>query len=89
MIVSGLTSGVSAVAAGYDHSLAVQNGGLYTWGDNTNGDLGDGTTTNRFAPVAISGLTSGVTAAAAGNLHSLAVQNGRAASGIHGTCMGT
>jgi alpha-tubulin suppressor-like RCC1 family protein len=56
--------------------LAVQNGSLYAWGDNTNGDLGDGTTTNRLAPVAISGLTSGVTAVAAGNLHSLAVQNG-------------
>ena len=52
-VVSGLTSGVTAVAAGAYHSLAVQNGYVYAWGSNASGQLGDGTTTNRFRPVLI------------------------------------
>jgi alpha-tubulin suppressor-like RCC1 family protein len=74
--VSGLTNGVTVIAAGQSHSLAVQNGGVWAWGDNYLGDLGDGTTTMRTTPVLVSGLSSGVTALAAGGRHSLAVQNG-------------
>jgi alpha-tubulin suppressor-like RCC1 family protein len=70
--VSGL-SGVSAVAAGGAHSLALlSNGTVMAWGYNGQGQLGDGTTTNRDLPVAVSGL-SGVTAISAGAVHSLAV----------------
>ena len=47
MPVSGMDSGVTAVAAGDYYSLAVQNGGAYAWGENTYGQLGDGTTTTR------------------------------------------
>jgi alpha-tubulin suppressor-like RCC1 family protein len=43
-----------------------------TWGSNEYGRLGDGTTTNRSAPVQVSGLT-GVTAIDAGQSHSLAL----------------
>jgi alpha-tubulin suppressor-like RCC1 family protein len=74
--VTGLTSGVTVIAAGQSHSLAVQNGGAWAWGDNYLGDLGDGTMTMRTTPVPVSGLSSGVTALAAGARHSLAVQNG-------------
>jgi alpha-tubulin suppressor-like RCC1 family protein len=74
--VSGLSSGVSVIAAGNDHSLAVRNGGLYAWGYNNSGQLGDGTKINRLTPVAVTGLSSGVTAVAGGGGHSLAVQNG-------------
>jgi alpha-tubulin suppressor-like RCC1 family protein len=42
------------VAAGYNFSLALcSNGSLYTWGDNTNGQLGDGTTAARTSAVLV------------------------------------
>jgi hypothetical protein len=44
-----------AVSAGEDHSLAIAtDGSLYAWGWNYYGQLGDGTTTDRSAPVEIS-----------------------------------
>jgi len=51
---------------------------LYTWGNNNNGQLGDGTTTSRTAPVAIVGFDFGIDAVSAGHSHSLAIQNGAA-----------
>ena len=44
------------------------------WGYNGNGQLGDGTLTQRLTPVAVSGL-SGVTQLAAGLYHVCAVKN--------------
>jgi alpha-tubulin suppressor-like RCC1 family protein len=70
--VGGL-SGVTAIAAGGAHSLALlSNGTVMAWGANGDGQLGDGTTTNRDVPVAVSGLT-GVIAVGAGGAHSLAL----------------
>ena len=70
--VTGMSSGVTTIAAGFKFSLAAQNGGLYAWGDNTYGQLGDGTTNNSTTPVGLTGvLSSGVTAVAAGNYFSL------------------
>ena len=74
--VSGLSSGVTAIAAGYGHTCALTNtGGVLCWGINGHGELGDGTTTGRSMPVAVSGLSSGVTAIAVGYGHTCVLTN--------------
>ncbi|CAK0781577.1 RCC1 repeat-containing protein [Gammaproteobacteria bacterium] len=70
--ITGL-EGVVAVAAGNSHSLALkQDGTLWAWGDNTFGQLGDGTTMNRETPVPVAGLPA-IRAVSAGFGHSLAL----------------
>lgn len=77
VIFPAAVTGVSAVAAGYYHSLAITNDGLYAWGDNWNGEIGDGTRTNRLLPVkvALPASVTSVTAIAAGHNTSYAVTN--------------
>jgi alpha-tubulin suppressor-like RCC1 family protein len=49
------------------------NGSASCWGSNLYGQLGDGSTTERHAPVLVSGLSSGVVSVSAGSYHSCAV----------------
>jgi alpha-tubulin suppressor-like RCC1 family protein len=62
------------IAAGVEHSCAIDDGGaLWCWGDNGFGQLGDGTTTDRSMPVPVTGLSSGVIAVSLGLWHSCAI----------------
>ncbi len=75
-------SGVTRVAAGgFDYysegfSCAVAGGGVWCWGANGSGQLGDGTGTQRLAPVPVTGLPANATDVAAGSRHACAVQGG-------------
>ncbi len=68
-------SGVTAIAGGGSHSLALKGDGtVWAWGYNAFGQLGNGTNADSNTPVEVSGL-SGVTAIAAGAEHSLALKS--------------
>lgn len=69
--VVSLGAGVRSVASGYEHTCAVTSGGaVKCWGANESGQLGDGSTTNRPAPVDVQGLASDVRAITAGGDYS-------------------
>ncbi|CAN5489301.1 T9SS type A sorting domain-containing protein [soil metagenome] len=72
--VSTLTN-VIAVSAGNNHSVALKSDGtVWTWGTNTEGELGDGTNSNSNIPIQISSLTN-IIAIAAGGFHTLALKS--------------
>ena len=74
VLFASLSGAFVAVAGGVAHSLALRDDGrVFAWGLNSDGQLGDGTTTLRRQPVQVSGLT-GVVAIAAGAAHSLALK---------------
>jgi alpha-tubulin suppressor-like RCC1 family protein len=53
---SGVLAGkaLSRIAAGYDHTCATDRAGAaYCWGDNSRGELGDGSTVSSSVPVAV------------------------------------
>jgi alpha-tubulin suppressor-like RCC1 family protein len=71
--VPGL-SGVVQVAAGNGSDYALRSDGtVRAWGDNNDGELGDGTTVSRVFPVQVAGLT-GISKIAAGAATAYAIR---------------
>ena len=95
--VTGLTSGVTAISAGYTHSCAIVSGAAKCWGSGVDGALGNGSLTgSSYTPVAVTNLTSGVAAIEVGEQVSCAIVTGgavkcwgRNASGEAGDGTGT
>ena len=78
--VSGLGSGVSAIAAGGSTTCAITaEGAALCWGYNASGQLGDGTMTDRAIPAPVSGLGSGVASISTSGSHTCAVTTAGAA----------
>jgi alpha-tubulin suppressor-like RCC1 family protein len=72
--VTGTMNGGAAAGGGAFTYVLQTDGTLWSWGDNTYGQLGDGTTTQRFVPTRVAGLT-GVIAVAAGASHGVALRS--------------
>ncbi|GFO54194.1 hypothetical protein GMSM_12010 [Geomonas sp. Red276] len=81
---AGTDSPVTAVAAGWVHSLALKGDTVWSWGDNTYGELGNSTSTSvnpTLTPSPVLGVggagttLSGIGAIAAGGGHSLALSS--------------
>jgi len=64
VLTSGVLSGKTAqiVRVGLKHSCVQANNGVYCWGNNDNGQIGDGTTNQRESPVTVLQLPGGLTA---------------------------
>ena len=63
-----------AIAAGAGHSVALRrDGSVWTWGENNQGQLGDGSLWTRYRPVRVQGLRD-VVAVAAGVQYTLALR---------------
>jgi Raf kinase inhibitor-like YbhB/YbcL family protein len=73
--VVGLSSDVADIVSGGTHTCALlNNGAVKCWGNNSYGEVGDGTWgLTKLSPVNVSGLGSGVTQISAGGSHTCAL----------------
>ena len=68
---------VVQVSARANSSMIVKaDGSVWTWGDNSTGQLGDGTTTDRLTPVPVVGLDDAVQVAMGGGYASAVKSDG-------------
>jgi alpha-tubulin suppressor-like RCC1 family protein len=72
---SGATDWVALDAGGYHTAALKNNGTLWSWGYNGNGELGDGTTTSRTSPVQENSVATDWSAVSAGFYHTVALKN--------------
>lgn len=72
--ILGATKTFCKIAAGGAHMLAIdKNGRLWSWGSNTNGQLGDNSITSRRTPVSVLGATKTFCMISGGANHSVAI----------------
>ena len=70
---------VVSVDAGFNQTCAVTTAGaMYCWGNNANGQLGDGTVVSKSVATPVSGLSSGVVGLASGYYATCAIKTGGA-----------
>ena len=77
--VAGATKTFCEIAAGQSHTVAIdKNGQAWGWGNNSNGRLGDNSTTLKYTPVSVLGTTKTFCQIAAGFCHTVAIdKNGK------------
>lgn len=74
--VVGLSAGVIAIAAGWDITCALTvERHVRCWGDNSSGQLGDGTQKRRLTPVDVIGLGGSVAEIATSGFHTCALMD--------------
>ena len=74
--VTGITN-ATQLSSGAGHVCALLSGGSVScWGDNSYGEVGDGTTENRSAPVQVDGITNAIQVSAGGWSHSCVLLSG-------------
>lgn len=74
--VSGLSSNVSMITSGSYHNCAIRNGGLWCWGGNSQGQLGQGVVSANVAwPLTVTSLPAEVSNVAAANQSTCAIVN--------------
>ncbi len=69
-------SGATQVSVGASHLCVLLNGEVWCTGDNSYGQLGDGTMEDRIIPVRVKNISFGVKALSAGEEHTCVVVNG-------------
>lgn len=81
--IPDLSSGVTDISTTYgsyfepgDSSFAIKDGGLYVWGQNDWGQLGDGTTVDKLVPTLLTSFSSGVSQVVGGGIETCFLQNG-------------
>jgi alpha-tubulin suppressor-like RCC1 family protein len=76
--VAGLTTDVTAVTAGYEHTCALmKNGTAKCWGDNGYGQLGNGDTVDQLSPVEVTAGSEKLVQIEAGSFHTCALTEAR------------
>ena len=74
-LTNALSGPATALVAGLSHTCALIGGGgaVQCWGNNSHGELGDGTFVRRQTPTSVNGLPGPAVALAAGTEHTCAV----------------
>ena len=77
--VLGITNPLTVTGGGFFSLALMPDHTLMGWGDNNAGELGDGTTVSRAAPVHVNGVLSNVLNVSAGWKHAIALTSGHTA----------